>query len=149
MQFIPELEPSLLEKTVHLQPALLMRYQWRCLPNKDINMQQDQLPHLTFFFHLQEVNLNSDTNTVSKATQHSLEDVVDKWTSKCDEKSWRKIRQWVFTTSMTLSSVTLNKNYWNIYSSSPQGNPQDIFICILFEQKLPWRKVNMQLLKFL
>ncbi|XP_032434396.1 probable E3 ubiquitin-protein ligase HERC3 [Xiphophorus hellerii] len=57
----------------------------------------------------EEVSLNSDTNTVSKATQHSLEVVVDKWTSKCDEKSWRKIRQEIHRTF--LSASCLNKSF--------------------------------------
>uniref|UniRef100_M4ALN1 Probable E3 ubiquitin-protein ligase HERC3 n=1 Tax=Xiphophorus maculatus TaxID=8083 RepID=M4ALN1_XIPMA len=57
----------------------------------------------------EDVSLNSDTNTVSKVTQHSLEVVVDKWTSKCDEKSWRKIRQEIHRTF--LSASCLNKSF--------------------------------------
>uniref|UniRef100_A0A0S7EIK1 HERC3 n=1 Tax=Poeciliopsis prolifica TaxID=188132 RepID=A0A0S7EIK1_9TELE len=61
------------------------------------------------FFPNQEVGINSDTNTVSKATRHCLEVVVDNWTSKHDEKSWRKIRQEIHKTF--LSASCLNKSF--------------------------------------
>ncbi|XP_054892414.1 probable E3 ubiquitin-protein ligase HERC3 isoform X2 [Poeciliopsis prolifica] len=57
----------------------------------------------------EEVGINSDTNTVSKATRHCLEVVVDNWTFKHDEKSWRKIRQEIHKTF--LSASCLNKSF--------------------------------------
>lgn len=95
MEFIPKLKLSLPEKTVHLQPALLTRYQqftvywaWRPPPRRINHVNSP-------FFNLQDINCNLDANGVSKAVQHGLEVLVDNWTSKCDAKSWKKIKQWV------------------------------------------------------
>ncbi|XP_043982008.1 probable E3 ubiquitin-protein ligase HERC4 isoform X1 [Gambusia affinis] len=57
----------------------------------------------------EEVSINSDNSAVSKATQPGLEVMVDKWTSKCDEKSWKKIRQEIHRTF--LSASCLNKSF--------------------------------------
>ncbi|XP_007558653.1 probable E3 ubiquitin-protein ligase HERC4 isoform X2 [Poecilia formosa] len=57
----------------------------------------------------EDVSINSDTSTVSKATQHGLEDLVDNWTSKCDEKSWKKIKQEIHRTFSSASC--LNKSF--------------------------------------
>ncbi|KAM4734007.1 putative E3 ubiquitin-protein ligase HERC3 [Anableps anableps] len=57
----------------------------------------------------EDVNSNLNTNTVSKATQQGLEVVVDNWTSKCDKKPWKKIKQEIHRTFSSASC--LNKSF--------------------------------------
>ncbi|XP_026222290.1 probable E3 ubiquitin-protein ligase HERC3 [Anabas testudineus] len=51
----------------------------------------------------------TDADTVSNGTQHCLDDVIDKWTSVCDFKSWKKIKQEI--RSMFSSASCLNKSF--------------------------------------
>ncbi|MEQ2239028.1 hypothetical protein ILYODFUR_000317 [Ilyodon furcidens] len=57
----------------------------------------------------EDVNRNLDANRFSNATQHGLEVMVDNWTSKCDDKLWKKIRQEIRRTFS--SAACLNKSF--------------------------------------
>ncbi|XP_018559610.2 LOW QUALITY PROTEIN: probable E3 ubiquitin-protein ligase HERC4 [Lates calcarifer] len=52
---------------------------------------------------------DSNTNSVSKVAQHCLDDMIDKWTSNCDSKSWKKIKQEIHRTFSSASCV--NKSF--------------------------------------
>lgn len=56
----------------------------------------------TFIMYLNETltlslplsqNDESNVDSVNNVTQHSTDDMIDKWTSRCDSKSWKKIKQ--------------------------------------------------------
>lgn len=38
-------------------------------------------------------NIQEESDSISDVTQHCLDDMVDKWISNCDSKSWKKIKQ--------------------------------------------------------
>ncbi|KAG8012939.1 E3 ISG15--protein ligase HERC5 [Nibea albiflora] len=47
---------------------------------------------------------NDESNVVNNVTQHST-DMIDRWTSKCDSKSWKKIKQEIRRTFSSASSA--------------------------------------------
>lgn len=47
----------------------------------------------SFLFPSQEVHRESNTDSVNNVAQHTLDDMIDRWTSTCDSKSWKKIKQ--------------------------------------------------------
>ncbi|XP_036008072.1 probable E3 ubiquitin-protein ligase HERC4 [Fundulus heteroclitus] len=57
----------------------------------------------------EDLKKNLDANRVIEATQHDLGVMVDNWTSKCDEKSWKKIKQEIRRTFSSASC--LNKSF--------------------------------------
>lgn len=46
-----------------------------------------------FLFPSQEVHQESNTDNVNNVAQHTIDDMIDRWTSTCDSKSWKKIKQ--------------------------------------------------------
>ncbi|XP_070828128.1 probable E3 ubiquitin-protein ligase HERC4 [Chaetodon trifascialis] len=57
----------------------------------------------------EEVHEESSVATVSSVTQQCLKDMIDKWTSQCDSKSWKKIKQEIHRTFSSASFV--NKSF--------------------------------------
>lgn len=47
----------------------------------------------SFLFPSQEVHRESNTDSVNNVAQHTLDDMIDRWTSTCDSRSWKKIKQ--------------------------------------------------------
>lgn len=47
----------------------------------------------SFLFPSQEVHRESKTDSVNNVAQHTLDDMIDRWTSTCDSRSWKKIKQ--------------------------------------------------------
>lgn len=47
----------------------------------------------SFLFPSQEVPRESNTDSVNNVAQHTLDDMIDRWTSTCDSRSWKKIKQ--------------------------------------------------------
>lgn len=47
----------------------------------------------SFLFPSQEVHRESNTDSVNNVAQHTIDDMIDRWTSTCDSKSWKKIKQ--------------------------------------------------------
>ncbi|XP_041794818.1 probable E3 ubiquitin-protein ligase HERC4 isoform X2 [Chelmon rostratus] len=57
----------------------------------------------------EEVHEESNIAGISSVTQQCLEGMIDKWTSQCDSKSWKKIQQEVHRTFSSASFV--NKSF--------------------------------------
>lgn len=47
----------------------------------------------SFLFPSQEVHRESNTDSVNNVAHHTIDDMIDRWTSTCDSKSWKKIKQ--------------------------------------------------------
>lgn len=47
----------------------------------------------SFLFPSQEVHRESNTDSVNNVAQHTIDDMIDRWTSTCDSRSWKKIKQ--------------------------------------------------------
>ncbi|XP_018517718.1 probable E3 ubiquitin-protein ligase HERC3 [Lates calcarifer] len=54
-------------------------------------------------------NIQEESDSISDVTQHCLDDMVDKWISNCDSKSWKKIKQEIHRTFSSASCV--NKSF--------------------------------------
>ncbi|TKS73024.1 putative E3 ubiquitin-protein ligase HERC6 [Collichthys lucidus] len=50
-------------------------------------------------------NDESNDDSVNNITQHSTDDMIDKWTSRCDSKSWKKIKLEIRRTFSSASSA--------------------------------------------
>nr|XP_046250580.1 probable E3 ubiquitin-protein ligase HERC4 [Scatophagus argus] len=57
----------------------------------------------------EEVHEESNTDTVNNVEQHCLGGMIDKWTSECDSKSWKKIKQEIHRTFS--SACCVNKSF--------------------------------------
>ncbi|XP_071362163.1 probable E3 ubiquitin-protein ligase HERC3 [Trachinotus anak] len=56
----------------------------------------------------EEAREESNTDSISHVT-HCLDDMIEKWTSKCDSKTWKKIKQEIHRTFSSASCV--NKSF--------------------------------------
>ncbi|XP_047196022.1 probable E3 ubiquitin-protein ligase HERC4 [Hippoglossus stenolepis] len=53
----------------------------------------------------EEAHEEPNTDGVSNASQYRLDDMIDKWTSKCDSKTWKMIKQEIHRTFSTASRM--------------------------------------------
>ncbi|KAM3610146.1 uncharacterized protein V6R79_026111 [Siganus canaliculatus] len=53
----------------------------------------------------EENHEESNSNSVNNATQYCLSDLIDKWTSECDSKSWKKTKQEIHKTLSSAACV--------------------------------------------
>ncbi|XP_054475896.1 probable E3 ubiquitin-protein ligase HERC4 isoform X2 [Anoplopoma fimbria] len=56
----------------------------------------------------EDVPKQANADGVNNKTQHRLDDMIDKWTSKCDSKSWKKIKQEIHRTFSSASCVNIS-----------------------------------------
>ncbi|XP_059214139.1 E3 ISG15--protein ligase HERC5-like [Centropristis striata] len=53
----------------------------------------------------EDIHEEAHTDRVNNVPQHRLDDVIDRWTSECDPKSWRKIQQEIHRMSSSASCL--------------------------------------------
>ncbi|XP_040893624.1 probable E3 ubiquitin-protein ligase HERC4 [Toxotes jaculatrix] len=88
---------------------------------------------------VEEVEAESNTDSVSNVTQQCLDDLIDKWTSQCDSKSWKKTKQEIHRTFSSASCV--NKSFLELrkdkhFQTSPKYPGLNLSLARLAFKKL-------------
>ncbi|TMS05920.1 putative E3 ubiquitin-protein ligase HERC4 [Larimichthys crocea] len=99
-------------------------------------------------------NDESNVDSVNNITQHSTDDMIDKWTSRCDSKSWKKIKQEIRRTFSSASSA--NKCFLDQrhFQTSPKYSGLNLKLARVAFKKLAkrddvWAEVEAALLELL
>ncbi|XP_078113864.1 putative E3 ubiquitin-protein ligase HERC4 isoform X2 [Sander vitreus] len=72
---------------------------------------------------VQEADEKSNTDSVNNVKQHSIEDMIDKWVSKCDLKSSKKIKKEIhrtFSSASCMNRVFLDQSKDKHFQTSPK-----------------------------
>ncbi|XP_044049752.1 probable E3 ubiquitin-protein ligase HERC4 [Siniperca chuatsi] len=87
----------------------------------------------------EEVHEESNIASVSNVTQHCLDDMIDKWTSECDSKSWKKIKQEIhrmFSSASCLNQSFLEQRKEKHFQTSPKYSGLNLSLARLAFKKL-------------
>ncbi|XP_059190452.1 probable E3 ubiquitin-protein ligase HERC3 [Centropristis striata] len=77
----------------------------------------------------EDIHEEAHTDSVNNVTQHCLDDVIDRWTSECDPKSWKKIKQEIhrmFSSASCLNGSFLKKSKDQHFQTSPKYSGLDL-----------------------
>ncbi|XP_049430285.1 probable E3 ubiquitin-protein ligase HERC3 [Epinephelus fuscoguttatus] len=72
---------------------------------------------------VQEVNEESNTDRVNSVTQPSVDEMIDKWVSKCGSKSWKNIKQEIhrtFSSASCMNQIFLDQRKDKHFQTSPK-----------------------------
>ncbi|XP_070764277.1 probable E3 ubiquitin-protein ligase HERC3 [Enoplosus armatus] len=87
----------------------------------------------------EEAHEESSVAGVGSVTQRCLDDMIDKWTSECDAKSWRKIKQEIHRTFSSASCVNksfLEQSKDKHFQTSPKYSGLNLSLARLAFKKL-------------
>ncbi|XP_060933111.1 probable E3 ubiquitin-protein ligase HERC4 isoform X2 [Limanda limanda] len=84
-------------------------------------------------------NEEPNTDRVSNASQTCLDDMIDKWTTKCDAKTWKKIKQEIhrsFSTASCMNQSFLEKRKEKHFQTSSKYHGVNLSLARLAFKKL-------------
>ncbi|XP_041853876.1 probable E3 ubiquitin-protein ligase HERC4 [Melanotaenia boesemani] len=105
----------------------------------------------------EEVQRDSNTDSVNDIVQHCLEGVIDRWISECDSKSWKKIKQEIhrmFSSASCLNKSFLEQSGDKHFQTSPKYHGLNLKLARLTFKKMVkkdkvWEEVEAALLHLL
>ncbi|XP_070764278.1 probable E3 ubiquitin-protein ligase HERC4 [Enoplosus armatus] len=89
-----------------------------------------------------EVHEESNADSVNNPTQHSVDEVVDKWASDRDAKSWKKIKQEIhrtFSSASCMNQSFLDRSKDKHFQTSPKYSGLNLSLARLAFEKLVQR----------
>ncbi|KAM8750883.1 putative E3 ubiquitin-protein ligase HERC3 isoform 2-T2 [Acanthopagrus schlegelii] len=72
---------------------------------------------------IKEVHQESNTDSVNNVAQHTIDDMIDRWASTCDSKSWKKIKQEIhmmFSSASCMNQWFLDQSKDKHFQTSPK-----------------------------
>ncbi|XP_075962646.1 putative E3 ubiquitin-protein ligase HERC4 isoform X1 [Anarhichas minor] len=87
----------------------------------------------------QDVGEEANAGGVNNKTQHRLDDMIDKWTSECDSKQWKKIKQEIhmtFSSASCLNTSFLEQSKDKHFQTSPRYSGLNLSVARLAFDKL-------------
>ncbi|XP_073327616.1 probable E3 ubiquitin-protein ligase HERC4 [Pagrus major] len=73
--------------------------------------------------------VHQDTDGVNNVTQHTIDDMIDRWASTCDSKSWKKIKQEIhklFSSASCVNQCFLDQSKDKHFQTSPKYSGLDL-----------------------
>ncbi|KAM9365376.1 E3 ISG15--protein ligase HERC5-like [Pholidichthys leucotaenia] len=86
-----------------------------------------------------DVQAHTGNDHVSNITQHSLDGMIDKWTTECDSRSWKKLKPEInkmFSSASCLNQSFLDKRRDKHFQTSPNYPGLDLKLARLAFRKL-------------
>ncbi|XP_078024314.1 putative E3 ubiquitin-protein ligase HERC3 isoform X1 [Epinephelus lanceolatus] len=87
----------------------------------------------------EDIHEDSNTDSVNNVTQHCLDNMIDKWISECDLKSWKKIKQQIhkmFSSASCVNASFLEQSKDKHFQTSPKYSGLNLKLARLAFKKL-------------